>query len=87
MASAALKAAAEKLDDVQRGAGELYAKLAEKASTKVGPSHAAVCLRSTSIVVVIRWPHAMLSFGINIVMGRPQASICRARLVPSSLHT
>lgn len=34
-ASAALKAAAEKLDDVQRGAGELYAKFAEKASTKV----------------------------------------------------
>ena len=34
-ASAALKAAAEKLDDVQRGAGELYAKFAEKASSKV----------------------------------------------------
>lgn len=36
-ASAALKAAAEKLDDVQRGAGELYAKIAEKASSKVIP--------------------------------------------------
>ena len=34
-ASAALKAASEKLDDLQRGAGELYAKFAEKASTKV----------------------------------------------------
>ena len=42
-ASAALKAAAEKLDDVQRGAGELYAKFAEKASTKVCASFAAVC--------------------------------------------
>ena len=34
-ASATLKAASEKLDDLQRGAGELYAKFAEKASTKV----------------------------------------------------
>ena len=42
-ASAALKAAAEKLDDVQRGAGELYAKFAEKASTKVCLPFAAVC--------------------------------------------
>ena len=42
-ASAALKAAADKLDDVQRGAGELYAKFAEKASTKVRPPFAAVC--------------------------------------------
>ena len=38
-ASAALKAAAEKLDDVQRGAGELYAKFAEKASVKVCALH------------------------------------------------
>ena len=42
-ASAALKAAAEKLDNVQRGAGELYAKFAEKASTKVHSPFAAVC--------------------------------------------
>ena len=42
-ASAALKAAAEKLDDVQRGAGELYAKFAEKASTKVCSLTLGVC--------------------------------------------
>ena len=48
-ASAALKAAAEKLDDVQRGAGELYAKFAEKASTKVHSPNAAVCPRALSI--------------------------------------
>ena len=65
-ASAALKAAAEKLDDVQRGAGELYAKFAEKASTKVRPFFAAVCPGSVLCPTdTTRWLRAMMASNIN----------------------
>lgn len=85
-ASAALKAAAEKLDDVQRGAGELYAKFAEKASTKVRPSFApTLCCRLpwasdvSPSTDTTRWLLATMASGIDRRHRQASSIDCKSR--------